>query len=173
MFVLEVPGATYAHLSQMNPQSSEQRYFPSFDVITTYPQAKTYVAHQSWPEKIKKAFVEIQELADERRSPALIVTQCRAILDVATKELGAEGRNIYDRINNLLEKQILTVGVAEWAHALRNLGADAVHDLDGGDENQARELVEFIRLMLHVTFELPAEIAAKKAANTPGAAALN
>lgn len=155
MFVIEVPSNVYlTNLERRN----EERIFLSYRVVTTYPQPRNYEAHASWPEKIRKPFTEAQQFLDEQRTPSTIITICRSVVDVAAKELGGEGATIFTRIEDLYNKKLIAKPVADWAHEVRTRGADAVHDLDGGTIEQAKELVEFIKLFLHVTFELSEDI---------------
>lgn len=161
MFVISAPR------SQINTGQNDSytRVINSYVVDHTYPEAKKNDSHPAWPEKIQKPFVDAQNMLDEGKSAAFVVTACRAVLDVATKELAGEGKSIFDRIEDLAKKGIVTGSLRDWAHEVRQRGAESVHDLDGGTPEQAKELVEFIRLFLHVTFELPQAILAKKSAN--------
>lgn len=142
------------------------RAMTDFEIVAAYPEAPRFDAHPTWPEKIKKPFVELQEDMQRGRTPAFIISGCRSILDVATKDLDGKGDNIFARVEDLRKKGLLTGALADWAHALRKRGADAVHDLDG-DQETARQLVEFIKLFLHVAYELPEAIREKRPEEDP------
>lgn len=76
--------------------------------------------------------------------------------------------NLYERINKLKENGVLTESLADWAHNVRLLGNDAVHDLEPADPvdvNQALLLAEYLLIYL---FTLPTEIKlAKESAEPP------
>jgi hypothetical protein len=75
---------------------------------------------------------------------------------------------LYERINKLKENGVLTESLADWAHNVRLLGNDAVHDLEPADPvdvNQALLLAEYLLIYL---FTLPTEIRlAKESAEPP------
>lgn len=76
--------------------------------------------------------------------------------------------SLYQRINKLKENGVLTESLADWAHNVRLLGNDAVHDLEPADPvdvNQALQLAEYLLIYL---FTLPTEIRlAKESAEPP------
>lgn len=75
--------------------------------------------------------------------------------------MGATGRDLRGRIDDLRTKGLITQGIADWAHATRTAGNEAVHEL-GGTAAEAREMVKFVRQFLDVAFTLPATIEARK-----------
>lgn len=161
LFILAAARGFVNRATQHSAHSQNFRLEGPCQVIAVYPEAPRIDAHPSWPEEIKQPFVEMLEDVRRNRTPAFIITNCRTILDVATKHLGGEGKSIFDRIEDLRAKGLLTGSLADWAHRIRQRGADAVHDLVG-DAETARQLVEFIRLFLHVAYELPEMIREKR-----------
>ena len=131
-----------------------------FKILKTLPKPEEPEIHEHYPERIKVLFSDLQDMARQNRTPSLIVTGCRSVLEVACGELGGEGKNFFSRIDDLLAKNILTQPLADWAHRLRLDGNAAVHEIEATPE-QATELIEFIKLFLEVTFVLPRRIAAK------------
>lgn len=162
MFVVSVPSmdiAAIAREAHRQGAGYQSRVRLNFIVDQTYPEARRYDAHAAWPQKIQKAFVDAQMMYDEGKSPALVLSACRSVLDVATKaDGGDEGKSIAQRIDQLAELGKLIGAIREWAHKVRRIGNDATHDLDEGTAEEARQVIEFIKLFLHVTFELPASI---------------
>lgn len=116
-----------------------------------------FLPDQSLPEKIRSAFVYIQEDAIKRRNAPGILSGARACLDVALKDLGETSGGRRDRITNLSQKGIITKAIAEWAQQLWDDGNDAIHDLDA-DMDRAIEHVEFLKLFFEVAFGLPSRI---------------
>ena len=139
-------------------------------VLRTYPQRESPKAHPTWPEKIQRPFVDLQMMLSQNRHPSFIISGCRTILDVATKDLGGTKSKLVDRIDELATKSIVIGVLQAWAHKLRLDGNAAVHELEGTDEDAA-QLVEFIKLFLHVAYELPAAISAKAPPGTLAVAA--
>lgn len=131
-------------------------------VVEVLPAPARAQVDPHWPPEIHQSFREAQELLQQGISAAIVITVCRSVMEVSLGKLGANGRNLHDRINDLKARGIITNGIAEWAHATRLEGNQAVHEIAGTPE-QAREIVEFIRTFLDVAFALPASIAARKA----------
>ncbi len=80
-------------------------------------------------------------------------------MDVSTQRLLADKskdyKNIYQRIEAVAAKGLLTPDLKEWAHELRLGGADAAHDLDPFTQEEADELLDFAELYLTYVYTLP------------------
>ncbi|AZV00207.1 hypothetical protein pben1_p50 [Paracoccus phage vB_PbeS_Pben1] len=97
-------------------------------------------------------------MIQQRFDPSIPIATSRTVIDLCTKDLGGKGKSIYDRINDLLSKGVITKPIADWAHKVRLLGADATHDADGTEE-EVIELVNFIHFFLKAAYELSSDIA--------------
>lgn len=131
-------------------------------IQNTYPTIVDHQADESWPIQIKRPFIDILKMFDEHKSPALIIGACRSVLDVVLKDLKGEGKNIHQRVDDLAQKGIVTGVLKDWSHELRERGNEATHDLDDGTPGLDRQLVEFIKLLLHAAYELPERIKKSK-----------
>ncbi len=149
------------------PPQQQQRLVTgdSVVVVRTYPESRQPIAHPTWPEEIRRPFVDLQMMLSEHKHPSFIIGGCRTILDVATKDLGGKKPNLFARIDELADMNIVTGALKDWAHKLRLEGNEAVHELKG-TEDDATQLVEFIKLFLHVAYELPNAILTKAPAGT-------
>ena len=127
-------------------------------VLDIFPHPVQAYAHSSLPEKIREEFIDLQHMAEEKKRPYFIIMGCRAVLEAAVRHLGGEGGTLYQRVENLFTKGIITASLKDWASIIRNMGNDAAHEM-GGTEEEARELVDFTKVFLQFTFELPATIA--------------
>ncbi|UFX41828.1 DUF4145 domain-containing protein [Bradyrhizobium sp. 41S5] len=134
-------------------------------VPRTYPESRQPIAHATWPPEIQRPFVDLQKMLAANMHPGLIIAGCRSVLDVATKHLGGTSNNLFDRINELAQNNVITVGLKNWANKLRRDGNDATHELKG-EQEEASQLVEFLKIFLHVAYELPAAIEEKAPADT-------
>ncbi|MGH1542326.1 MAG: hypothetical protein ACRBHB_18010, partial [Arenicella sp.] len=73
-----------------------------FEPIEMWPALKKPLIHESYPEEIKDAFIEVQKMASQGAMPAIIVSVCRSVIDVATKELASDlpgSTSLYNRID--------------------------------------------------------------------------
>ncbi|MCM0751205.1 hypothetical protein DEA98_07010 [Brucella pseudogrignonensis] len=79
--------------------------------------------------------------------PSRIVSECRSIMDVCLKELGATQGGRRQRIAHLKASHVLTEDLAAWGEFLWDDGNDAVHDIEATHED-ARKHVEYLKLFL-------------------------
>ncbi|GGO26661.1 hypothetical protein GCM10010991_07530 [Gemmobacter aquaticus] len=100
---------------------------------------------------------DIERMLQQSFDPSIAVATCRTVIDLCTKDLGGTGKNIADRIDSLLVKGVITKPIADWAHHIRSLGANATHDADGG-EDEARAFATFLRFFLRAAYELGADV---------------
>ena len=139
-------------------QNHDRRYDgPLPKVVCMYPEPEPPYAHSALPDSIRKDFMELQLILKQRLAPALVISGCRTILEIAVKELGGEGKKLFDRIEDLKSKAIINGVLAEWAHIIRDDGNSATHEARG-TQQEAEELVEFTKLFLQYTFEFPARV---------------
>ena len=160
--VVAVCAALETHYDEYHQCLQDSRHTPQRPptVHAIYPQPVPPYAHPALPEKVRDAFVDLQNMLLEKMQPHFIITGCRVVLEAAVRELGGgkEGDTLYARINDLLQKGIITTSLADWATIIRKIGNTAAHEMQGTTE-EARELVGFTKLFLQFTFELPYIIA--------------
>lgn len=126
-----------------------------------FPQPTPLYSHPSLPEDLSKAFKDVQDMAREGITPAFIIGGCRAVLENALSKLGGAGDSLYAQIQDLRQKGLITATLEDWASIIRKTGNRALHEMKGTPE-EAVELVNFTKVFLQFTFELPAEIARLK-----------
>lgn len=130
-------------------------------VTHTYPQPVKAMMGQHWPEKLKPMFSDAQLMLAEKKTPAMIVSACRSVLEVAAKDLGAEGKNLAQRIDNLADTGLITVAMKDWSHRVRIAGNEAVHEIEA-THDEAAQLIQFITHFLDMAFTIPKSLPAAK-----------
>lgn len=135
----------------------DRAYKGKATIKTIFPEPTVLYTHPSLPEDVRNAFVDLQKMLQARLQPHFILAGCRTVLEAVVRELGGNGHTLSARIADLHAQGVITKGLADWAHQIRIGGNDAVHEMSGTPE-EARELVEFTKLFLQFTFELPARI---------------
>lgn len=169
MFVVDLPRYIFSEFSSPNSLGAggSARLVSQFRIKQTYPEAKKVDSHPSWPNPIQQPFIELQQFVIENRQPVFIVMGCRMVLESVLKDLKGEGDDNFKRIDDLAKRGIITGSLKDWAHEIRKRGNDAAHDLNAGTPEEAAELVNFIKLLLHVCYELPEAIRDKRSARPP------
>jgi len=82
----------------------------------------------------------------------------RAIVETICKDLKTEGRDLYNKINALKERSIVTTEGAETLHKLRVLGNDAAHEVKAHDSRQLELAMQIIEHMLDGTYIIPERV---------------
>ena len=93
----------------------------------------------------------------------------RKTLDTTTQQLDAtlKPKKLSQRIEALAASHAITPDMKEWAHEIRDVGNDAVHDEIPFTEEEAKDLHAFTELFLTYVYTLPGMLAARR---TPAAA---
>ncbi|CAH6905488.1 conserved hypothetical protein [Vibrio chagasii] len=82
----------------------------------------------------------------------------RAIVETICKDLKAEGRDLYQKINTLKAKSIVTQEGADTLHKLRVLGNSSAHEVKAHDSRQLELALQIIEHMLEGTYIIPARV---------------
>ncbi|OMH39934.1 DUF4145 domain-containing protein [Desulfurobacterium indicum] len=125
--------------------------------LSTIPEPKEPYSHPSFPHKVAKFFTKLQQEED----PVIKLGIARAVLEVALNEVGAEGKTLYEKIQDVYEKRLITASLAEWSHIVRKFGNKALHELEAETE-EAKEVENFCKFFLDLLFRIPAEIEAAR-----------
>lgn len=142
--------------------ASSKKTMPFIGVVeAVYPAPTPPYSHTSLPDKVQESFIALQKMLMEKKPAHLIIMGCRIVLEASVRELGGgkDGDTLHRRIISLFEQGIITASLRDWANVIKNFGNGAAHKMLGTEE-EARELVDFTKIFLQFTFELPATIKA-------------
>lgn len=141
-------------------------------ILGIYPTSKPPSAPAHCPENIAKAFVQAEENIFRSNAEAAASMDRRA-LEIGTKLIAPDlvNENLWNRIEKLAERHLITPSIQQWAHSLRLFGNDALHDIEGVTLEEAKQAHELTRFMLIYLFTLPEQVRLSKEANsnTPSA----
>ncbi len=121
-----------------------------------FPIPKIISAPYGVPDSIANTFRSakryLQQGRDADYEGACIMA--RRGIEQAVNELGAEGRNLYQKIENLEEKRLIPPAIRDWAHHLRDIGNEGAH---GGEvtEEDAKQAVYFAEMLFTYLYSLP------------------
>ncbi len=122
---------------------------------------------EHWPEAVGRFWIQARRsLTDENWDAAALMA--RSALQSALREQDAEGKSLYNEIEDLSEKGILPLIIKEWAHNVRALGNDAAHpqvDQEATDPKDAKDIVNFLDFLLEYLYTLPKKIRDYQARN--------
>jgi hypothetical protein len=138
-------------------------YDPQGQVIDTYP-ALDDEPDELLPEDVKVAFRQALRSLNEKIWDGCVL-MCRRALEEATRQLGAEGRDLYNKIDDLASKGRITPDLRDWAHEARlggKLGAHGEDDKKWNTQSDAEELVEFSKWFFRYVYILPKQLDARR-----------
>ncbi|MFY1957102.1 DUF4145 domain-containing protein [Achromobacter xylosoxidans] len=149
--------------SQLHGNILRQEPSMLVDVHQIIPHQREPAVPEHCPESVARAFLQADSAVRRKDWDAAGAMDRRA-LELTTKNLAPEhsDRNLAARINVLADSGRLTQDLKEWAHSLRFLGNDAVHEEDGISELEAVQGHELTRFILTYVYTLPTQVAAAR-----------
>lgn len=122
-----------------------------------YPQPASPDAPDYTPTQIAEDFRAAKEnLFEGRPKPAAIMA--RTVLDQVMKDVGAQGRSLWEKIAFLEQEHKITPDMKEWADTVRAIGNEAVHDYSPVAPKDAEQAVSFTEMLLTYLYTLPAKV---------------
>lgn len=121
---------------------------------------KTNSAPEHWPPTIQRYWLQAQRSLEAGNWDAASV-MARSALQAALRDHTASGPNLKTEINNLSEKGILPPLMKEWSNEIKDLGNSSAHpqpEQEPTNENDAKDIVEFLDFLLVYLYNLPKQI---------------
>ncbi|GAA0030208.1 DUF4145 domain-containing protein [Bradyrhizobium ottawaense] len=121
-----------------------------------FPDAKS--AHTDIPEPARTF---LQQAFETLHAPDAAAVMAGSAVDAMLKNHGLVDGTLYKRIDEALQKNLLTQGMADWAHAVR-LGSNRPRHADADKPHvtpdEARQSVEFAEALGNFLYVLTARI---------------
>ena len=119
-----------------------------------YPEPKKPEAPKHTPENVAKHLVaaKFNLNAGQYETAA---QAARTAIEVACNNIGASGKTLFNKIDNLKANHSITPDLAKWAHQVRIIGKTAAHDLDDIAKIDAEDAVAFAEMFSMYLFMLP------------------
>jgi hypothetical protein len=115
---------------------------------------------EDWPEQVQRFWIQAHQSANGEIWDGASVMS-RSALQIVLRDQGAVGKTLKDEIDDLATKGTLPPVMKDWAHELRLLGNESAHpeiDQTGADPQDVRDAIEFLDVLLHYIYDLPAQI---------------
>lgn len=127
-----------------------------FNIISVHPEPS--LAHDDIPEPARTF---LQQALETLHAPDAAAVMAGSAVDAMLKHCGLTEGSLYSRIDQALEKNILTKGMADWAHSVR-LGSNRPRHADKENPHvspeEAKQSVEFAEALGSFLFVLTAKI---------------
>ena len=109
------------------------------------------------PEKIRTSFLAAARTRGIDR--AICLLSLRRTLEMICKDKNAEGKNLENKISDLVQKKILPEMMNDACWVLRQLGNDAAHADDiVFTESEVRECIEFVSIIINYLYSMPTRV---------------
>ncbi|MDO8517564.1 MAG: DUF4145 domain-containing protein [Nanoarchaeota archaeon] len=129
-----------------------------FILTKTYPFPLPSVVDERIPEKIKKDLEEAK-LCFSVGAINASSGMCRKALQRACKEKGATKKELYDQIDEITTKGVISNDLRELAQSVRLIGNDGVHPNDDEvSKEDAEEILNLAEQFLDIIFVAPAKV---------------
>ena len=116
---------------------------------------------EHWPKDVGRYWMQARRSLEGKSWDAASV-MARSAIQLIMRYQEAQGDNLKQEIDDLAKKGILPPIMKEWSHEVRLLGNDSAHPTPGdkgSDEKDAKDVVEFLGVLLNTTYDLPHQIA--------------
>jgi len=125
------------------------------------PKVLDLTSVEGAPLEVNEDFVEAQKCYDAEAYKATIVI-CRRALETMSDLQQAKGKNLFDKIEDLYSRELISKGTSEIATQVRqfgNYGAHPKDDLLGGiTERDAGVILEITQHLLKDVYEIPRKV---------------
>ncbi len=108
-----------------------------------------------------RAAAYLQQARDSASAPAGAIMLCASAVDAMLKAKGYSDGKLFGRIDRAKADNVITDGMAEWAHQVRLEANDQRHSDDGSDLpsfEEASQTIEFTSALAELLFVLPARV---------------
>ena len=140
------------------------------DRITVYPEPRSgrfpMAEVDRLPMKIKRVYLECLKALNSSAN-ILCAIGLRAVIEAICMEQEVKGKNLQDRIEELVRTGLVAKKQAEFLHLHRFLGNTAAHDIEPPEDEGLAAALDSIEIMLKTVYVLPAlaEIIKKKSSS--------
>jgi hypothetical protein len=138
----------------------DYRAVPSSRQVTGFPD--------HWPKDVGRYWMQARRNLDGQNWDAAVL-MARSAVQLIARLQNAAGRNLKEEIDDLAKKGLLPPVMQEWSHEVRALGNDSAHPTPGDEgpsAKDARDIVDFLGMLLTMVYNLPRDIDRYRARKT-------
>lgn len=132
------------------------------DLVGTFPTGETINIEQYCTPEIVELFDDAHKALSAKMRPQVVAGLMGACCEAICNEQNAEGRNLYEKIKDLADRNIVTVGIMEWMQEMRKARNAALHE-GVATQEEVDELFSFLKTLIDVVYALPRKIQNRRA----------
>lgn len=134
------------------------------NVIKWYPIPESTTAPAYLPENIESFYIQAANCLKAKNFDASAIMS-RKTLEASVKKIAPNSKgNLYERIEHLAQKNLVTADLKDWAHLIRGDGNFAAHDDEPVTPEFAKDLLSYAEVFLMYTLTMPGMIRKRRPA---------
>lgn len=141
---------TYAFLICKCPRQLCDAFFVNYDRVNRhvtqvfpYPKTTSTNFHNAIPGSIREDFAEAKRCYFAEAFKGVVVL-CRRIMQSIAKDKGIKEEKLYNAIDEMMSKGLITKNLCDAAHEIRHFGNFGAHPQDDQLDNTSRENARLI-----------------------------
>jgi len=107
------------------------------------------------PEDLNKLYEEARRCTGENCYTAAVLLCRKMLMNIAVSQGAKEGLKFIDYVNYLSDNGYIPPNGKHWVDHIRKKGNEATHEIALMKENDAKELIAFIEMLLRFIYEFP------------------
>ena len=149
-------------LVSQDPFFTPERY--QLRLVDFWPKPPSPNLPHALPPQVARAFMQAEDNFRRDGMEEVAAGAYGRALDVGTKLIAPDFKGmLYARIKHLADTGRITQDLADWAHEIRIVRNDALHEIDGIDRQELTAIRGLADMVLRYLFTLPEMVKARKA----------
>lgn len=107
-------------------------------------------------EKIENLYNEARNVISTNSFTAAVLCCRKILMHIAVSKSAKPGQNFIKYVEYLEEHHYVPPDAKQWVDHIRNKANEANHEITIMSENDAKDLIEFIEMLLKIIYEFPA-----------------
>lgn len=141
------------------PHCSRPSYF---EQDKQYPSATFGNQVQGLPSKeIESLYNEARRCTSVQAYTAAVLACRKLLMNIAVQKGAEEGKRFIEYVEYLADKGYVPPNGKEWVDHIRKKGNEATHEIALMSEDDAKDLITFIEMLLKFIYEFPSKITLK------------
>lgn len=110
------------------------------------------------PESVSAIYGEVRRCIQCTAYTSAVLSMRKLLMHVAVEQGAKEGMSFIKYIDYLDENHWIPPNGRDWVDAIRKVGNEATHDIVIASEGDAKQLLDFVEMLLKLVYEFPAKL---------------
>jgi len=118
------------------------------------------------PPEVENLYGEARRTFSVDAYTSSVMASRKVLMNVAVAQGATAGKNFKEYVDYLADKGYVPPGRRDWVNHIRDKGNDANHEIPNMTKDDARELLDFLGMLLKFVYEFPARVRPSSASPT-------